>query len=169
MLDINGQTNAQDVSVPDGFKRVRMTLGGSFIDSVGPFWISDQDGRIRMGLRIDERHCSGYNVCHGGFLASFADMLMPLVTYQAAELKTSPRIIPTLSLQLDYIKSVKKGDWLEGEAALLKITRTVVFVQGLVFAERELALRCSGVYKKVPGELPADFNGLYEADPDNRN
>lgn len=128
------------VPVLDGFKRVQITLGGMFIDRVGPFWINDQDGKLRMGVRIDERHCSGYNVCHGGFLATFADLLLPLVTYHSQELVKSPQIIPTLSLQLDYIAPVKQGDRLEGEADLLKITRFVLFVRGLY--SQNVNLRC---------------------------
>jgi uncharacterized protein (TIGR00369 family) len=153
-------SDGTSAAIPAGFKPVVMTLGGSFVAANGPLYVSKQGDTVRLGLRIEERHCSGLGMCHGGLLATFADMLMPLAMYNEAELAAAPRTIPTVSMQLDFIAPVRMGDWLEGEGQVLKVTRSLVFVQALVRVEGNVVLRCSGVYK-IASELSADWPGMY--------
>ena len=42
------------------------------------------------------------------------------------------------------------GAWVDGECEVLKVTRTMVFAQGLVRADGATAVRCSGVFKIGP-------------------
>ena len=88
-----------------------------------------------------ERHC------HGGALATFIDMVMPIAMYDHPQLAEHRRFLPTVSLQIDYIGATRAGDWLEGEPQVLKVTRSVVLSEGLVHAHDQLVARCSGIYR----------------------
>jgi uncharacterized protein (TIGR00369 family) len=139
--------SADAVSIPPGFRRVQ--IGGGFIATVGPLYLFHEGLVARLGFRVEPRHCNPMGVCHGGMLASFCDMLLPVLAhFHSAEIER--RFLPTVSLQLDFIAPVPLGAWVEGECELLKVTRAMVFAQGLVRADGALAARCSGVFKIGP-------------------
>ena len=133
--------------VPPGYTPV--PAGGGFIAANGPLYLFHDAGVVKLGFRVEARHCNPMGVCHGGMLASFCDMLLPLsVHYKSVEV--GRRFLPTISLQLDYMAPVPLGAWVEGECDVLSVTRTMVFAQGLVRAEGVVAVRCSGVMKIGP-------------------
>ncbi|CAN5589260.1 hypothetical protein BH11PSE7_BH11PSE7_15180 [soil metagenome] len=115
----------------------------------GPLYGRLVEGRLQLGFRVEERHSNPRGVCHGGMLASFADMLMPCaVLYQdEASLR---RFYPTISLDVDYLAAAPLGAWVQGEAQLLRGTRNLMFAHGLVHADDAVALRVSGVFKQGP-------------------
>lgn len=133
--------------VPPGF--VPVPLGGGFIAANGPLYVFHQGQDVRMGFVVEPRHCNPMSVCHGGMLASFCDMLLPISVHRKSA-EVGQRFLPTVSLQLDYLAPVPLGAWVEGECEVLKVTRTMVFAQGLVRADGVLAVRCSGVFKIGP-------------------
>ena len=49
-----------------------------------------------------------------------------------------------------FRSSLALGAWVDGECEVLKVTRTMVFAQGLVRADGATAVRCSGVFKIGP-------------------
>lgn len=132
---------------PPGFKRFPAERG--FIGAIGPLWVRREDELFQLGFRVEARHCNPMGVCHGGMLATFADMLLSIgAICLVGELHR--RFLPTVSLQVDYIASARLGDWVEGEVQVLRTTRSLVFAQGLVSSNRVMALRCSGVFKIGP-------------------
>jgi uncharacterized protein (TIGR00369 family) len=133
---------------PEGFRLARM--GGPFIALAGPLYarlLVKQEGmRLLMGFRVEDRHTNPLGMCHGGMLATFADMLMPMAAmYQAGGER---RFLPTISLQMDYLASAPLGAWVQGEADILRTTRNLLFAQGLVSADGTPALRVSGIFKQ---------------------
>jgi acyl-coenzyme A thioesterase PaaI-like protein len=148
-------------TVPAGFKP--MPMGGSFVAINGPLYVFRQGATAKLGLRIEQRHCNPLGMSHGGMLATFADMLMPVVMYADPELAARRRYLPTVSLQLDFVAPARLGAWIEGEGEILKATRSLVFVHGLVRADGSVVLRCSGVYK-FTGEIGAGSPGMYTDD-----
>ena len=53
----------------------------------------------------------------------------------------------TINLQIDYLAGSPLGSWGQGEAHLLRATRSLVFMQGLVRADDVVAARVSGIFK----------------------
>lgn len=112
----------------------------------GPLYARMQGDRLQLGFRVEARHTNPLNICHGGMLASFADMLLPCVAiYQAA---TERRFLPTISLQADYLAVAALGAWVQGEGEVLRTTRNLVFAQGLISADGVPAMRVSGIFKQ---------------------
>jgi uncharacterized protein (TIGR00369 family) len=133
--------------VPDGFWPI--VSGGEFMRINGPLYLRRQMGFVQIGLRIQARHCNPAGICHGGMVASFCDMLLPLAaTYQVPDL--AQRFLPTINLQIDYLAPSPMGAWLQGEAEVLRRASTLAFVQGLVHADDAPVARCSGIFRIGP-------------------
>lgn len=149
-------TNFDDVAmtaaenIPEGFRPVK--LGGPFISHNGPLYAKWSGQRLLLGFRVEERHSNPLKVCHGGMLATFADMLIPCAAMYQGEMER--RFLPTISLQIDYMGAAALGAWVQGEADVLRTTRNMLFGQGLVTADGQAALRVSGIFKM--GQLIGD-------------
>lgn len=88
------------------------------------------------------------NDCHGGMLATFADILISSAAQYQADI---PRqFLPTIGLQMDFMAGAPLGRWVQGQADILEVTRNLVFSQGLVVAKRRTVLRASGVFRRGP-------------------
>ena len=132
------------VELPAGFQA--MALGDLFIGNNGPFYLKHEGPLVQIGFRVERRHCNPMGNCHGGMLASFSDMVLPLSIHRKTT-EVGHKFLPTISLQLDYLAPAPLGCWVQGEAEVLRVTRSLVFVQGLVTADGEPAVRISGIFK----------------------
>jgi uncharacterized protein (TIGR00369 family) len=137
-------------AIPAGFRAVK--VGGPFIFHNGPLYGKWDGTRLLLGFRVERRHTNPLKMCHGGMLATFADMLIPCASMYQGE--TARRFLPTISLQVDYMGAAPLGSWVQGEADVLRTTRNLLFGQGLVTADGEPALRVSGIFKM--GQLIED-------------
>jgi len=135
-------------NVPEGFRAVPM--GGDFIGINGPIYLKHvlhpDAPLVQLGFRVERRHCNPMGNCHGGMLASFSDMVLPLSIHRKSA-EVGNKFLPTISLQLDYLAPAPLGAWVQGEAQVLRVTRSMVFAQGLVTADGEPAVRISGIFK----------------------
>jgi uncharacterized protein (TIGR00369 family) len=137
-------------NIPEGFHPVK--VGGLFIFHNGPLYGKWTGHRLQLGFRVEERHTNPLKICHGGMLATFADMLIPCASMYQNDMER--RFLPTISLQIDYMGAAPLGAWIQGEADVLRTTRNMLFGQGLVTADGEPALRVSGIFKM--GQLVGD-------------
>lgn len=138
---------ASPPAIPEHFRPAR--LGGDFVAFNGPLYGRWTDEKVLLGFRVEQRHCNPVGMCHGGMLATLADMLVPCAAMYQAKMEER-RFLPTVSLQIDYMGVALLGTWVQGEAQILRVTRNLVFGQGLVSADGEPALRVSGIYKMGP-------------------
>lgn len=130
--------------VPEGF--ARLPIGGEFIVANGPIYERLQGGGCQLGFRVEARHTNTMGICHGGMMATFCDMLLP-VTALRTRTDLQARFLPTVSLDIDYLAPAPRGAWVQGEGQVLRVTRSLVFAQGLVSADGEPVARVSGVFK----------------------
>jgi uncharacterized protein (TIGR00369 family) len=136
--------SAVAVPVPAGFHALQ--TGGDFIHINGPLYLRKEGDIVQVGFRVEQRHTNPLGICHGGMMASFCDMLLPIsVHHKSAEI--GHRFLPTINLQIDYLAPAHLGEWVVGEAQVLRTTRTLVFVQGLVHADGTPVARVSGIFK----------------------
>ena len=157
--------NPDSARPPLGFRPLR--VGGPFMQQCGPLYglLKQEQGqpRVLIGFRVQAQHTNPLGVCHGGMLATLADMMAAICVPYQTDL---PRhFFPTISLQLDFLAAARIGDWVQLQTDILRTTRNLVFVQGLITTEGELALRASAIYKVGPlfeGEdvAPGDPFGL---------
>ncbi len=141
-----------DAAVPEGFEPY--PAGGGFMAVNGPLYLFDRDGVVKLGFRVEPRHTNPLGICHGGMMASYCDMLLPISAHRKEE-ALARRFLPTISLQIDYLAAAPLGAWVEGEGQILRATRNMVFAQGLVTADGTPVARVSGIFK-----IGADFTKL---------
>ncbi len=139
------------VEIPPGFATLQS--GGPFIQHNGPLYLRHEGTVVQFGFRVEPRHVNPMNNLHGGMMASFCDMLLPLSVHRKSD-QVADRFLPTISLQIDYLAPAPLGAWVQGEAEPLRVTRSLVFAQGLVTADGVPCARVSGVFKIGPASAP---------------
>ena len=147
--------NAPDdvsLALPEGFRP--FPAGGDFVHLNGPLYGRKTERGLQLGFRVEQRHCNPMGNCHGGMLATLADMTLPMSAQRHPEVRH--RFLPTISLQIDYLAPAPLGAWVQGEGEVLRVTRSLLFMQGLITVDGEPALRASGVFKLgAPWKPPA--------------
>jgi len=129
--------------IPAGFAPLRLSMG--FLEAVGPLYGKWADDRLLLGFRIETRHCNPGNVAHGGMMATFADMLLPIASrFQS---KTEMGFLPTVNLTCDYLAPAPLGAWIEGRADPIRTTKNLLFAQGVATADGQPVLRANGIFK----------------------
>ncbi|MGE0098855.1 MAG: PaaI family thioesterase [Hydrogenophaga sp.] len=131
---------------PEGFQLA--PVGGAFATHNGPLYARWADQHLVLGFRVEPRHTNPGNHCHGGMLSLFADIFIST----AAQYQTDiPRqFLPTISLDIDFLAGAPLGSWVEGRAEVLKVTRNLIFSQGLITADGDIVVRASGVFRRGP-------------------
>lgn len=131
--------------IPEGFAPFKFSMG--FIEANGPLCGKWDGERLLMGFRVGPRQCNPGQVCHGGMLATFADMLLPIASRFQANMELG--MMPTVNLTCDFLAPAPLGSWVEGKAEPVKITKNLLFAQGSVTADGNLVLRANGIFKIV--------------------
>src|SRR5947208_14851408 len=119
-------TSSTSPETPPGFKPLHTT--GDFIAANGPLYLLHEGDKVQLGFRVEARHTNPMRICHGGMMASFCDMLLPITVHRTHK-EVGFRFLPTINLQIDYLAAAPLGAWVEGEAQVLRVTRTLVFAQ----------------------------------------
>jgi uncharacterized protein (TIGR00369 family) len=133
-------------AAPPGFELVK--VGGVFATHNGPLYARWHDDHLQIGFRVEPQHVNPGQNCHGGMLSMFADILLSTSAQYQTDI---PRqFLPTISLQLDFMAGAPLGCWVQGQADILRVTRKLVFSQGLVLGDGTLVMRMSGVFKRGP-------------------
>lgn len=149
-------------SPPPGF--VPVQVGGAFPVHNGPLYARWQAPHILFGFRVGPQHANPGQSYHGGMLGMFADVLISSAAQYQADIPH--QFLPTISLQMDFIANAPQGSWVEGRAEVLRVTRGLVFSQGPVYADAQLVMRASGVFKRGPllpdtaGDHALDLPGM---------
>ena len=153
---------APEPDIPEGFKPRR--FGDGFIAVNGPLYVKKLERGILLGFRVEARHCNPMGICHGGMISTFCDMLLPISAHYLSD-DLGRRFLPTINLQVDFLAPSPKGAWVQGEAQLLRATRSMVFMQGLVTADGQSVARVSGIFKIGPRFEDALGPGTKTANP----
>jgi uncharacterized protein (TIGR00369 family) len=129
--------------IPTGFVPLNLVMG--FLDANGPLYARWADQRLTLGFRVEPRHCNPGQVCHGGMLATFADMLLPIAARLQSD--TEMGFLPTVNLTCDFLAPAHLGAWIEGQAEIVTATRNLLFAQGRATADGTHCLRANGIFK----------------------
>src|ERR1700749_2659644 len=131
------------MSIPEGFGPFKLPM--AFVNINGPLYGRWDGTHLMLGFRVEERHCNPGMVAHGGMMATFADMLLPIASrFQS---KTDMGFLPTVSLNCDFLAPSPLGAWVEGRADVVRMTRNLLFAQGVATADGEPCLRANGIFK----------------------
>lgn len=147
-------TKAQEtlgaLEVPEGFRRGKHPLASPFNDLVGPFYERRDGGRLSIGLRIEPRHANSRGICHGGLLATLADLSLGYACLAAG----GQRGFVTASLSIDFAGMARVGDWVASEIEVHRTGSRMAFANGYLVANGKRIVRASAVFALSGGARP---------------
>ena len=125
--------------VPEGYEIVQRTQGPTFAGLVGPFYAKRAGRELSLGLRIEQRHLNSRGTCHGGLLATLADIALGYACVAANEDGQSRNFV-TIDLAVEYLAATQAGDWLYSEVRVMNAdTRTAAAAGHLLVDGRPVA------------------------------
>jgi uncharacterized protein (TIGR00369 family) len=142
------------MNIPIDFRPISMKAN-PFLENNGPLFGRMADNRFTLGFRVEERHCNPGKTCHGGMLATLADMTLLIGCNLQGGIR---QYLLTLTLTTDYLGPAHVGDWIEGRCEMLRASKNLVFAQGLLQVEDRIVARLNGIFK--PTGEPNSHNTL---------
>ena len=139
-------------AIPEGFRALNLPRN-PFIEANGPLYGRMDGDLFVLGFLCETKHCNPMMVCHGGMVATLADMLLLLGTNIQTGLG---QFLLTVSLDVDFVAPVKVDDWLEGRTEVLRAGKSIIFTQGRMTVRGETVARVNAVLKPS-GKPLADF------------
>ncbi|HVY86249.1 MAG TPA: PaaI family thioesterase [Caulobacterales bacterium] len=113
---------------------------------LGPFCFRVVDGRAQCAFEPKPHHCNGGGAIHGGALMSFADFSLFSIAHNAL---TDGVKAVTLSCNCEFISAGTLDGWIESDGDVLRVTRSLIFVRGLIRQRTRPVLAFSGALKKI--------------------
>jgi uncharacterized protein (TIGR00369 family) len=147
--------------VPEGFKPFNPR--DDFVGYNGPLWLKPEADGLRVGLLVEKRHCNPMGVVHGGMMMTLADMVMGMGCGFVTGIRFPH---PTISMNCDFIRGTKIGQFVEGKGHIARRTRNLIFSSCELVADGEVMLTASGVFKmpnedKVPDRYKVKLDAPY--------
>ncbi|WP_238366912.1 PaaI family thioesterase [Mesobacterium pallidum] len=133
-----------DPAPPEGFHRIGDRGGYDLL--IGPFFGKMEDGHMILAFRCAERHVNGRGVCHGGMMASLADQAAYAVRVSGGVVDHS---LVTVSLTIEFLRPVDRGDWVEVRTRANKHGRTLHFAQFTGTVGDRAVLQASAVFMEA--------------------
>jgi uncharacterized protein (TIGR00369 family) len=121
---------------------------------VGPFYSRRQGIDLSLGLRIEERHCNSRGTCHGGMLATLADVALGYACALAASTDGTRRNFVTVDLTLHYLASTQVGDWVQSEVKVLTPGSRTASATGHLLANGNPVVQMSANFRIARTRLP---------------
>ena len=120
--------------------------GDPYETLIGPFYFrGDADGSALSVFEPQAHHCNGGGSIHGGCLMSFADFSLFAIAHNT--LKGAHAV--TLTFSSEFVGAGKAGELVEARGEVLRDTRSVTFVRGIVTQAARPLLSFSGTLKKI--------------------
>jgi acyl-coenzyme A thioesterase 13 len=128
-------------NVPEGFKPIPRL--SPFNALVGPLYERRTGEALAIGLRIEAKHTNSRGICHGGLLATLADLALGYAMLGAVGGRTG---FVTAHLAVDYAGSAKVGDWIESEVEIQRVGTRLAFANCYLVANGQRIVRASAIF-----------------------
>jgi len=120
-----------------GWDRVE---GHNFGELIGPIW---RRGDALFGFLAADKHRNHIGVVHGGMLTSFADQ----ATGMTGRRSTGDKPHATIEINMQFIGAVQVGDFVEAHCDVVRITRSVLFIESKLKVGPRIVASASGIWK----------------------
>lgn len=117
----------------------------AYLALVGPILARASSDEAIFAFRAEAKHANIGGVTHGGMLLSFLDTVMG----RAARMASGDRTVVTVQLNTHFLSSVMPGDFVEGEARVVRAGRSLLFMQGTLRVGSRLIAAADGIWKPV--------------------
>ena len=139
--------------VPEGYEVVRRTQAPTFAGLAGPFYAKREGRALSLGLRIEQRHLNSRGSCHGGLMATLADIALGYACVAASEDGQSRNFV-TIDLAVEYLASARAGDWLYSEVKVLNADARTAAAAGHLLVDGRPVARISANFRMARARAP---------------
>lgn len=120
--------------------------GDPYETHIGPFYFrSEENGAARCVFEPRPHHLNGGATIHGGCLMSFADFALFAIAHNAL----AGAHAVTLTFNSEFIGAGNLNGLVEARGEVVRDTRSVTFVRGIVTQAERPLLSFSGTLKKI--------------------
>jgi uncharacterized protein (TIGR00369 family) len=113
-----------------------------FVNLIGPVWQQRTDEGVLYGLLVAEKHSNRSGFAHGGVLATLLDTALGLTSSHTQQRKQA-----TINLDVQFVAPVQVGKFLIAECRVVRATRTLIFLQGILRAGEQVCAVAQGTWK----------------------
>lgn len=113
--------------------------------AIGPFCFRLDAGKTKSAFQPRREHLNIGGTLHGGALMSFADFSLFSIAHNAL----AGAAAVTLTCNCEFIGAGGLDHWVESEGEVLRDTRSLMFVRGIVTQGARCLLAFSGTLKKI--------------------
>ena len=118
-------------------------LTNDFSHFVGPVLERLEDGKRIFAFQADARHANDRGVVHGGMLVTFADQAFGELVLDSIDRK----LCATIQLNTQFIGAVQIGDFVEGRGEIVRGTRSLIFLRGMLTVGDRAVAAVDGIWK----------------------
>jgi acyl-coenzyme A thioesterase 13 len=129
--------------VPEGFSKIERL--SPFNALVGPLYQRRDGDAVSIGLLIDEKHTNSRGVCHGGVLATLADLSLGYA--MLAKSGDKPGFV-TAQLSVDYAGAARVGDWIESKVEIQRVGSRLAFANCYLVSGGKPIVRASAIFAR---------------------
>jgi uncharacterized protein (TIGR00369 family) len=115
-----------------------------FSSVVGSIWMKGRGEDLIVGMLSNERHANeNMGTVHGGVLRTIADIAFGCATTAAI----GGFNCATVQLQLHFVASPATGDFITCRPEVVRRTKVLVFLRGLLTAEDRIVASADGMFR----------------------
>jgi uncharacterized protein (TIGR00369 family) len=128
--------------IPEGFRKLERL--SPFNALVGPLYERRDGDAVSIGLAIEAKHTNSRGICHGGVLATLADLALGY----AMLAKSGDTKFVTAHLAVDYAGAAKAGDWIESRVEIQRVGSRLAFANCYLMSGGKPIVRASGIFSR---------------------
>ena len=106
-----------------------------FYASAGPIYIRRTGGKLQFGMSLTEKHMNAAMITHGGVLSFLMDMQLSVSAGFEAKLGG---FATTVQMSTDFLAPSRVGDWLHGDARLVRAGRRLLVADGTITVNEDV-------------------------------
>jgi uncharacterized protein (TIGR00369 family) len=130
-------------AIPEGFRRIPRL--SPFNALVGPLYERRDGDAVSIGLAVEEQHTNSRGICHGGVLATLADLALGYAMLARSGDKGS---FVTAHLAVDYAGSARAGDWIESRVEIQHLGSRLAFANCYLVSGSKPIVRASAIFAR---------------------
>jgi len=129
--------------IPEGWRQIARL--SPFNALVGPLYERRDGDAVSIGLAIEAKHTNSRGVCHGGVLATLADLALGYAMVARSGDKGS---FVTAHLAVDYAGAARLGEWIESKVEIQHVGTRLAFANCYLVAGAKPIVRASAIFAR---------------------
>lgn len=120
---------------PPGFER--LPSRSPYVNHACTFYLREaDDGTRTVGAWVGPVQANSEGFAHGGFLLTFADFALSILTMGI-----------TLSVTADFLRPARVGDWIEAAIKIRKRSDSLIFADAIIIGNGQELMRIGGLFR----------------------